>query len=179
MCFMGTFLQVPANADLFSAIFRSRVSMSLLDADGNLVAEQMFGNDATRPIGQNAASSSDGHVLFCPTIEAGSSLQDAWVVKMAFETVSAAEPEPALDFSVFPNPAPGYARLALNAPGAGPVQIRVFDAAGREVARMRAEKPAGDWEMGLPLSGLPTGIYRVQLATQEGQGVKTIVVADN
>ena len=179
MCFMGTLLQPPANADLFSAIFRYRVSISSLDADGNLVSEQTFGNDATRPIGESAAGTSDGHVIFCATIEFGTSLQDAWVVKTAFETVSAAEPEQSLDFSIYPNPASGYTRLSLNSTYAGPVQIRVFDTAGREVARMRGEKDAGDWNMDLPLGGLQTGTYRMQLVAGGGQGIKTIVVVGN
>ena len=179
MCFMGTLLQPPANADLFSAIFRYRVSISSLDADGNLVSEQTFGNDATRPIGESAAGTSDGHVIFCATIEFGTSLQDAWVVKTAFETVSAAEPEQSLDFSIYPNPASGYTRLSLNSTYAGPVQIRVFDTAGREVARMRGEKDAGDWNMDLPLGGLQTGTYRMQLVAGGGQGIKTIAVVGN
>jgi hypothetical protein len=179
MCFMGTLLQPPANADLFSAIFRSRVSISLVDADGNLVSEQTFGNDATRPIGQSAAGTSDGYVIFCATVEAGSSLQDAWVVKTAFNTVSATKTIPTVDFSTYPNPASGNTRLSLHTPYTGPVQIRVFDAAGREVTRMRGEKDTGNWNMNLPLRGLQTGTYRIQVVTNEGQGVRTIVVVSN
>ena len=179
MCFMGTLLQPPANADLFSAIFRSRVSISLVDADGNLVSEQTFGNDATRPIGQSAAGTSDGYVIFCATVEAGSSLQDAWVVKTAFNTVSATKTIPTVDFSTDPNPASGNTRLSLHTPYTGPVQIRVFDAAGREVTRIRDEKDTENWNMNLPLRGLQTGTYRIQVVTNEGQGVRTIVVVSN
>lgn len=179
MCFMGPTLQPPANADLFSAIFRYRVSVSLVDADGNLVTEQIFGNDDSRPIGQNAAATTDGHVIFCATIHGGSSLQDAWVVKTSFQTVSAIDPGQMSDFSIWPNPAPGYARLSLNSTYSGPVQIRLFDAAGREVAHIRCEKTAGDWSAELPLSGLRAGTYRVQLLSKEGLGIKSVLVLTN
>ena len=179
LCFMGTMLQPPANANLFSAIFRYRVSMSLLDADGNLVSEYVFGNDATHPFAGSAAVTADGHAIFCATTDAGASLQDAWVVKTAFQLVSAAEPVKTFDFSIWPNPAPGYAQLALNDPYSGPVQIRIFDAAGREVARLRSEKPAGDWSAELPLSGLNAGIYQVQLQSDEVFGVKSVLLLTN
>lgn len=180
LIFTGPLLQKPADPDLFSAIFRSRIGITLLDEEGNLVTGRLFGNDATRPIGEQAAATMDGNVIFCATIDAGSSLQDAWVVKTTFQSVSATEPaRQILDFSIWPNPAPGYARLSQNSTYSGPVQIRLFDAAGREVARMRCEKTAGDWSAELPLSGLRAGTYRVQLLSKEGLGIKSVLVLTN
>ncbi len=53
-------------------------------------------------------------------------------------------------------------------PEAGRVTLAVYDALGREVARLvDGERPAGRYEVVLDGAGLPSGLYLVRL-TAEG-----------
>lgn len=178
VCFLGVYLEPPADDDFLTAIFRQRISLSTMDSDGNLISNQGFGNDATRPFGASADCTTDGNVIFCGTLNASSSLQDAWVVKTEGKTITAKDILPAGDLSISPNPASGRTRLTLASPYTGPVQVEVVDASGRAVARMRGEKHGADWNFELPLGGMRPGMYRVQIRTQEGYAVKPLVVAD-
>lgn len=65
-----------------------------------------------------------------------------------------------LALSVYPNPASGTARLAVEAPTSGHQRVVLYDALGRQVAVLvDEERPAGRHELAIQVSGLPAGVY--------------------
>ncbi len=176
MCMTGFSLAPPANPDFItSSFFRQRISVSWLDADGNALSHQLFGNDATRPFGQNA-DLTPGGVVFCGTTDLSSSMQDAWVVKVAPVTVASREPQAAGNLQLTPNPASSTALLSLSSPYRGAVQAQIFDARGQAVATFHADKPAEIWTAPLALESYPAGIYQVVVSTSEGRISRKLVV---
>lgn len=103
--------------------------------------------------------------------------------------VSSSPPAPSavpLEFTVYPiqpNPARAACRIEFDLPARSPVEIQVFDVAGRRVARPaeRSELDAGPqsvvWDLrdrdGRPL---PAGLYLVRVAAGRDRGVVRLVV---
>jgi len=77
---------------------------------------------------------------------------------------AAAESRP-LELAAVPNPAHGTAVIHLALPAAVPVDLRVFDALGREVAVLVASStvPSGDHQLEWDASGAAPGVYVVRL----------------
>jgi hypothetical protein len=69
-----------------------------------------------------------------------------------------------------PNPSLSDAQLNIDLPEAGPVDLRITDALGREVHQERMSAPAGAFRVVLPANGLSEGSYIVRLV---GAGVDT------
>jgi hypothetical protein len=66
--------------------------------------------------------------------------------------------------SPFPNPATSFIRVPFALPELGLVHLGVYDALGREVARLvDGVHPAGQTHVALDASSLPAGIYLVRL----------------
>lgn len=75
------------------------------------------------------------------------------------------------DFLLHPNPAElGAATATFTLPQAGPVSLRILDEKGRLVRVVLSQQvqPAGPRQVPLPLQGLPTGLYLVQLEAAGG-----------
>lgn len=75
---------------------------------------------------------------------------------------SAEDPElpDALALAVYPNPVSQRATVAVEVPTPGRVQLALFDALGRRVARVTdGDRPAGRYEASVDVSGLPAGLY--------------------
>lgn len=176
VCMTGVFLEPPANVDLISAFFRQRVSVSWLDAAGNPLAHQGFGNDATRPVSGNADLAADGNIIFCATIDPGTALQDAWVVKVKRVTVAAGEPDLAGALALAPNPASDETHIQLASPYRGPVWVQVFDLQGRQMTAFNSEKNAENWSAAVLLRHWPVGLYQAVVRTPEGQEVLKFAV---
>lgn len=71
-----------------------------------------------------------------------------------------------------PNPASNQARISYRIATATTVTLTLFDALGREVARIdEGFKSAGDHEVSFSVSKLPGGTYRYRLATATGEAV--------
>ncbi|MCB9053813.1 MAG: T9SS type A sorting domain-containing protein [Lewinellaceae bacterium] len=84
-----------------------------------------------------------------------------------------ASPEQA-SLSLFPNPTAGPLTLAWAAPPPGrEAHLHLYDAGGREV--WRQQRPV-ERQMELSLSGLPEGLYFLQVRTSEGNWVERVVV---
>ena len=70
----------------------------------------------------------------------------------------------ALLLSVYPNPASGIARLAVETPTTGHQRVVLYDALGRQVSVLvDEERPAGRHELAIQVSGLPAGAYMVRV----------------
>ena len=65
--------------------------------------------------------------------------------------------------AIFPNPSPGEALMAFDAPDAGQVEIRVLDATGRMLYQAEREVKEGRNEVQLWLGHLPQGQYVVHV----------------
>ena len=85
-------------------------------------------------------------------------------------------PAPVL-YPVSPNPAQPESLLEFYLPAAAPVQLRVLDALGREVARLHDGPAATGWHR-LPLraAGLAPGLYFVQLRSNRFAQTSRFVV---
>jgi uncharacterized protein (DUF1501 family) len=78
-------------------------------------------------------------------------------------------------FSVYPNPVREQATVEFESEG-GHVQVVVFDATGREVARLLdREQPRGRRQIPFATSGLAAGVYHCQV--REGSRVSSRMVA--
>lgn len=176
---VGTFLMPPVNvANYYYSLFRYRVSVTAMDAAGNMISDQFFGNDGTYPTAPSADRTPDGKVLLCATVNVGSSLADAWVAKIDINTATAThQPRFEGDLALSPNPAAGQTRISFTAPHNGPVLVRMFDANGREVLRTTGDKQTETWATQLVLDGLATGLYRVQVVMREGQVTQSVAVS--
>jgi hypothetical protein len=74
--------------------------------------------------------------------------------------------------SVYPNPATGTATLECLAPAHAEARLYIFDALGRPVFEGPLRLVPGRNRVPLPIEGLPTGVYAVQM-TVGGQPVGT------
>ena len=77
-------------------------------------------------------------------------------------------------FAVSPNPAHGEVSVTLAEASERGAELRLHDAAGREV--LRRELSAGTRRATLEVSGLPAGTYFVTLTTAVGTGTRRLVI---
>ncbi len=94
-------------------------------------------------------------------------------------TPAEAGPQAALALAApAPNPFRTATRLAYSLGSASAVRLTVFDALGREVARVvDGERPAGDHVATWDASGLAGGVYLVRLDAAGGTLTRTVTVA--
>jgi hypothetical protein len=79
---------------------------------------------------------------------------------------------------VTPNPAAGRAQVRFALESAGPVELALFDAAGRKLAVLaRGPMSAGGHAAGLDCRGLEAGVYLVRLAADGRADTRRFVVA--
>jgi len=64
---------------------------------------------------------------------------------------------------IFPNPTPGEALMAFDAPTAGSVEVRVLDATGRMLYQAERQVKEGRNEVQLWMGHLPQGQYVVHV----------------
>ena len=74
-----------------------------------------------------------------------------------------------------PNPFHECATLGFNLPAAGPVRIRVFDAAGREWLLLEKDGAAGYQEEAACLEDARAGVYFCEMVTPYGTTVQRII----
>ncbi len=67
----------------------------------------------------------------------------------------------AANVRVFPNPSKGQFILSLDSELQGAIQLRLLDATSREI--WQAEMEGGKWTKVIPATGLPQGLYTLQL----------------
>ena len=82
----------------------------------------------------------------------------------------------ALDLAVFPNPTVSDMQMRFNLPENGLVSYALTDAAGRAVlAKSGISLSVGEQNIGLPIQGLPQGIYFLTIQTEGGMMSAKIV----
>ncbi len=87
--------------------------------------------------------------------------------------VSTEEAAPANSLRLFPNPAREELNLQFERPVSGPVTLRLLSLQGREVRQQRFDESGS---MRLNLSGLPAGIYLVQVQTAKVMFTEKVMV---
>jgi hypothetical protein len=110
----------------------------------------------------------DSAALVCGTAGLPGNRQDAWVARIGPGRplpVAAARALPAL--AVYPQPAVGAAATLALPAGHGPATLTLHDAVGRELRRWPV--PPGGSRQLVPLSGLPPGLYQLQLHAPDGR----------
>ncbi len=78
--------------------------------------------------------------------------------------------------NIFPNPTDGAFTVAFNLESSQEVSIRVLDALGRTVLAKEMGKVNGAQSVGLDLSQNASGIYMVQIVTEEGTITKRLTL---
>lgn len=113
---------------------------------------------------------------------ASQGLDRAWVDEIFLPpyelVVATSAPDPAaFEWSVSPNPAADQSWLLLDLPVAQPVSIQIVDYLGRPLrnAQPLTDMLPGQFRLPLDLTGLPAGIYLVQVQTPAGRQVKKVV----
>lgn len=178
-CFTGIFLAPPANPDLFSSIFRYRLNISQVDASGNLVSEQRFGTDGSYPYGTSADRCPDGDVVVCATLNSGTALEDAWVVKSDCTMgVSVKGPKLEGTFELSPNPSSvgGYMSLLLHFSAAKTLKVECFDGAGKKCWERAEQVSIDKSRLELPVPNA-SGIYLLKITDENGASQTVRVVA--
>ncbi len=92
--------------------------------------------------------------------------------------VATSTPDPAdFDLAITPNPAGDRSWLLLDLPVAQPVSVQIVDYLGRllRTAQPRSDLWPGKYRLPIDLSGLPAGIYLIQVQTPAGIKVKKVV----
>ena len=109
-------------------------------------------------------------------------LDRAWVDEIFLPPyellVATTTPDPAsFDLSVVPNPATDRSWLLLELPVAQAVSVQIMDYLGRPLrtAQSLTDMLPGNFRLPLDLSGLPAGVYFVQVQTPAGMKVKKVV----
>ena len=80
----------------------------------------------------------------------------------------------ALDISIFPNPNNGFFNIVVNEEFTGEVQTKVIDVAGKIISTQDHGKINASIEMNL--SDVPSGIYFVEIQTEEATVTRRILV---
>lgn len=84
---------------------------------------------------------------------------------------------PDLVLSAYPNPFNPGTTLRFSLEAEGPVDLRIFDVSGREVARpARGIFTAGEHTISWQAAGLPSGTYLADLKTQNGRVTQKLVL---
>ncbi len=81
-----------------------------------------------------------------------------------------------VSLSIAPNPAHGDAKLTLTALASGHAEATLYDALGREVARLHDGPLAGTLSLTLPTSRLSSGLYFVRVQTPTGVATRALTV---
>ncbi len=95
----------------------------------------------------------------------------------SFVSEASAIPESASTISVFPNPTSGSFTLSLQSSTSGAPQITVYDSLGRQVKAAQTSISFQE-NITLDLSGLPKGLYYVQVNDGKASVSKSIVLTD-
>ncbi|TGE19278.1 SBBP repeat-containing protein [Hymenobacter elongatus] len=118
-----------------------------------------------------------GSCQFGPHATSGTSTA-SYLGRFGLTSPSAARPESpvlALEASVFPNPVEDRFTLRVQAPDAGqPMQATLYNKHGRIVARQTLQSAAGSAETVFDTSGLPSGLYVLNL--EHNQKITTQLV---
>lgn len=84
----------------------------------------------------------------------------------AIKTVSANKPSP--QFSLVGNPVTEAFQVMVASPSSASIRIVVMDSYGREVMTQREAISAGFRQLTIPATQLPSGIYILQISTEQG-----------
>jgi trimeric autotransporter adhesin len=74
--------------------------------------------------------------------------------------------------SIYPNPAENDLKIRFKNNYEGRVQIKITDLQGRELQSWEATKTEGAWEQHLKLSGLPKGLYILDIQTDKSSIIR-------
>jgi subtilisin-like proprotein convertase family protein len=158
-------LSVPQNGEL-------RLNGNVLQPGGQFTQEdidlghlQFFDNGATNLL--------DGFRFVATDNEGGFVATPKFNIKR--EGVGTDEPgKTTLTFGLSPNPATESVWVTFDRPATTDMQIRMFNMGGQLIQSVQL--PQGSSRLQLLLSNLPQGVYAVQVESEQGTGVKKLVV---
>jgi PKD repeat protein len=78
--------------------------------------------------------------------------------------------------SVFPNPTTGLVRVEFPMQSSGTAMIRVLSITGAQLTATNAQFAAGTASVDLDLRGLASGLYLLEVQTEEATGVQRLVI---
>ncbi len=82
-----------------------------------------------------------------------------------------------LDLELFPNPAAEEVRIRFSTKTSGTFRIRLLDIAGKEIYQgAETELSTGHHEMELNVSGIPNGVYQLQLQGSQASAFRKLVL---
>ncbi len=143
-----------------------------LDPDGELLWEKTIGGSATDRAFDIQATADGGYILTGMSnsndgdITGNHGGYDAWIVKLGPDDVGIAENEATAPFTLYPNPATDAVTISFDRASTAPVQLQIYDAAGRSVRTELETTPImGERDVQVFLGDLPAGIYELRLNT--------------
>lgn len=100
---------------------------------------------------------------------------DAWLGKLypdfsdvAVEDLPERAPSEAIEVHVWPNPIRQHGTVAVRLPGAGTVDLAVYDMLGRRVLEMGRRSGLGTMDVRIEASALPAGVYLLRAQGEQG-----------
>jgi hypothetical protein len=97
---------------------------------------------------------------------------------IGIESLSAKVPAEYLISQNYPNPFNPATNIKFEIPNAGPIRLSVFDALGREVAKLVDQNmDAGSYKADWNASGYPSGVYFYRLQSSGISITKKMVLA--
>ncbi len=99
-------------------------------------------------------------------------------VALGSNDTAGGKPASALAVQAQPNPAQGRVMMIVRLPEPGPMELRLFDAAGRMVGALARwnHLAAGSYSIPVSLGGIPAGAYTVELASNGGRASEPLIV---
>ena len=77
---------------------------------------------------------------------------------------------------IFPNPTSGLVRVEFPMPSAGTAEVRVLSLTGAQLSWTKGQFNAGTSSIDLDLRGLASGIYLLEVQTEEAIGVQRVMI---
>jgi hypothetical protein len=77
---------------------------------------------------------------------------------------------------IFPNPTSGLVRVEFPMPSAGTAEVRVLSLTGAQLSWTKGQFNAGTSSIDLDLRGLASGIYLLEVQTEDSIGVQRVMI---
>ncbi|UCH66833.1 MAG: T9SS type A sorting domain-containing protein [Ignavibacterium sp.] len=158
-----------------------------VDQNGNLIWSKTIGGMGEDYISETHQLDDGSYISIGNTTSFGAGQRDLWLLKFTNDPTGVNEEllgnvDSFKLFQNYPNPFNPTTKIKYSIPSVGayrntPVQLKVYDLLGNEIATLvNEEKPAGTYDVEWDATGLPSGVYFYQLKTDRFVETKKMIL---